>query len=65
MGVIFFVLFWLGIWVEKINQKRGIDLAYDEKITRRFNKTDPYFKFFENLFGWALALLFIYYIALG
>jgi hypothetical protein len=65
MGGIFFILFWSGIMVEKMNQRRQRDPAYDAKITRRMNKLDPYYNFFYNLFGWALALLVFYFIYLG
>jgi hypothetical protein len=64
MGAIFFVLFCLGIWVEKANQRREIDPIYDARVTKFWDKVDPYFKFSENLFWWSIAVLFIYFIAL-
>jgi hypothetical protein len=65
MGTIFLILFCLGIWVEKMNQRRKLDVAYDNKVTRIMDRIDPYYNFFFNLFGWALALLVIYFIYLG
>jgi cellobiose-specific phosphotransferase system component IIC len=64
-GTIIIVLAYLGIWVEKSNQRREIDPVYDEKVIRRMSKTDPYYKFLFNLFGWALALFVFYYFYLG
>jgi hypothetical protein len=65
MGIIALLVFSFMIYVEKSNQRRKIDHEYDEKITRRLNKIDPYYNFFYNLFGWAFALLVIYFIYLG
>jgi hypothetical protein len=65
MGVIFISLFCMGIYVEKMNQRRELDLEYDKKITGFFNQIDPYYKFIYNLCGWVLALLVFYYIYLG
>lgn len=64
-GVIIIILSWSGIRIEKMNQRRKLDFEYDNKITRRIDRLDPYFNFFENLFGWVLAILVIYFIYLG
>jgi hypothetical protein len=65
MAFIFIILFIFGILVEKMNQRRNADPNYDAKITRIINKTDPFYKFVFNAFGWVLAILFFYYIYLG
>jgi uncharacterized membrane protein YbhN (UPF0104 family) len=65
MGLIFILLFWSAIRVEKMNQRRERDPVYDAKITKRMNKVDPYYNFLFNLFGWILAVVVIYFIYLG
>jgi hypothetical protein len=64
-GSIIMILSWSGIRVEKMNQRRKLDFDYDNKITRRIDRLDPYFNFVENMFGWVLAILVIYFIYLG
>jgi hypothetical protein len=64
MGFIFVLLFIGLCMVDKINQRKKRDPEFSEKVERFFNKTDPFFNFLENLTGWTLALLFIYFIAL-
>jgi hypothetical protein len=48
----------------RLRQRREVDSEFDVKLKRFEMKWDPKITFFENLFGWVLALLFIYFIAL-
>jgi hypothetical protein len=65
MGAIFFLLFWFGILVEKINQRRKKDPVFDAKVTRIIDRIDPYYNFIYNVFGWGLAAVVFYFIYLG
>jgi predicted secreted protein len=62
---IWVALYVLFLFVVKLSQREKVDPVFKGKMQGIRIRWDPRIKLFENIFAWALVILFIYFIYLG